>query len=205
MLIVINNCRCTKNDDSNFNLNNLINYLNENNYAHCVIKTHAQFNKCFKNNDIKGLILTGSPNFINQDSFKDFSINLYAINNLKNKVPILGICYGSQLINILNGGKIHHMNNKIKGNFDVNIVKNDTIFNLNLKKNEKLSCAFNFYDQIKTIPKNYKIISSFVHNNIKFISGFSNETDKIYCLLFHPETNKRTHKILNNFMLLCNN
>ena len=81
MLVIINNCRCTKNEDSKFNLNNLVKYLSDKKMKHCVVKTHAQFDKCIKNNNVKGLILTGSPNFINQDSFKDFSINLYAINH----------------------------------------------------------------------------------------------------------------------------
>ena len=204
MIIVVDNCRCPKKDNSNFNFNNLVKYLNDNKYKHCVVKTHSQFNKCMEKNKVTGLILTGSPHFINQDSFKDFSINLYAINTLIKKVPILGICYGAQLINILNGGKIYHMKKNIKGDFNVNITKNNTIFNIDLKKNEKINCAFNFYDQIKTIPDNYKIISSFNHKNKKYISGFSNENEKIYGLLFHPETHTRTHKILDNFMGLCN-
>tara|TARA_Y100000591_G_C21792363_1_gene677305 strand:- start:334 stop:951 length:618 start_codon:yes stop_codon:yes gene_type:complete len=205
MIVVINNCKCTKNKDYKFNLNNLIDYLNLRKKEKkiedfCVVKTHNQFNKCIKNNNVTALILTGSPTFINQDSFKDFSINLYAINHFKNKIPILGICYGSQIINILNGGTINHMDKSISGYYNVNIIENINL--LNLKKNQKLSCAFNFYDQLKTIPKNYKITASFTYNNKKYICGFANEKEKIYGLLFHPETNKKTHKILDNFLML---
>ena len=44
MIIVIDNCRCTKKDNSNFNLNNLVKYLNDNKFKYCVVKTHSQFN-----------------------------------------------------------------------------------------------------------------------------------------------------------------
>ena len=201
MLVIINNCRCTKNEDSKFNLNNLVKYLSDKKIKHCVVKTHAQFDKCIKNNSVKGLILTGSPNFINQDSFKDISINLYAINHFKNKIPILGICYGAQLINVLSGGKIFHMENKIKGDYLVNLDKKNQLFKNKMKD---LECAFNFYDQLKSVPKKFKIIATFNHNNNKYICGFANENEKIYGLLFHPETHKKTHKILDNFILLCN-
>ena len=203
MIIIIDNCRCPKNDPDNFNLNNLVRYFTHNKYKHSVIKTHSQFDKCIQNNNIKGLILSGSPYFINQNSFKNLSINLYAMSHLKNKVPILGICYGSQLINILNGGTIFHMKKKIKGNFDVDIIRNITILNRNLKKNQKINCGFNFYDQIKTIPNNFKIISTFNHNKKKYICGFAKEDEKIYCLLFHPEAHEKTHNILDNFLKIC--
>ena len=43
MIIVVDNCRCTKKDNFNFNFNfnNLVKYLNDNKYKHSVVKTHS--------------------------------------------------------------------------------------------------------------------------------------------------------------------
>ena len=60
MLVIINNYRYTKNEGSKFNLNNLVKYLSDKKIKHCFVKTHSQFDKCIKNNNVKGLILTGS-------------------------------------------------------------------------------------------------------------------------------------------------
>ena len=68
-------------------------------YSEVITPTEIKNIKSF--NFIKGIILSGGPSSVTKLSFQSIPRNIF----LK-KIPILGICYGLQLISKLNGGKI---------------------------------------------------------------------------------------------------
>src|SRR5690242_13882061 len=53
------------------------------------------------NNDVKGVILSGSPS-----SVRDINAPLLDLTNIRKKVPVLGVCYGAQLMAFQNGGEV---------------------------------------------------------------------------------------------------
>ena len=73
----------------------------------CEIVTLNEFNK-FKNLDyIKGLILSGGPSSVTKKTYPKISKKIF-----DKKIPILGICYGLQLISKIFDGKIKNQRNK---------------------------------------------------------------------------------------------
>ena len=65
------------------------------------IFTPKEFNKLKKYKNIKGLILSGGPSSVTTKKFPRISKDIF-----EKKIPILGICYGLQLIAKIFGGKI---------------------------------------------------------------------------------------------------
>ena len=65
------------------------------------IITPQNFNKLKKFHNIKGLILSGGPSTVTSNNFQSVSKDIFEKN-----IPILGICYGLQLITKIFGGKI---------------------------------------------------------------------------------------------------
>ena len=71
------------------------------------IITINDFHKIRDFKEIKGIILSGGPSTVIKKNFKDISKNIFL-----NKIPILGICYGLQLIAKLFGGTIKSLKKK---------------------------------------------------------------------------------------------
>ena len=91
----------------------------------CEIVTLNEFNK-FKNLDyIKGLILSGGPSSVTKKTYPKISKKIF-----DKKIPILGICYGLQLITKIFDGKIKNQRNKREFG-KVEILEKEINFNKN--------------------------------------------------------------------------
>ncbi len=67
----------------------------------CEILNPKDFKKIENFNNIKGIILSGGPSSVTKKSYQSIPKSIF-----QKKIPILGICYGLQLIAKLHGGKI---------------------------------------------------------------------------------------------------
>jgi len=143
--------------------------------------------------DIQGIILSGSPMSVNDKDSTRPDLSPWA-----NKVPILGICYGAQLIAQQNGGVVAQSENREYGRATIEVVKNDPLF----EKTASTSQVWMSHgDSIQNLPENFIVLSKTAHIPVaafKF-TGYKNE---VYGLQFHPEV---THSvegslILSNFL-----
>ncbi len=140
-----------------------------------------------------GLIFSGSPYSILSRSKKPPMIDkeiLYL------GVPIIGICYGMQLIAYLLGGKITSSGSNEYGKTRINFDTGSLIFK-GLKSVE--TCLMSHKDCVLKVPPNIKVIAS-THNLP--IAGIEESERKIYGIQFHPEV-KHTPSgmdILKNFL-----
>ena len=146
-----------------------------------------------KNTFIKGVILSGGPLTITNKKTPRLDT---AILNLK--VPILGICYGHQILSKKLGGKVKTSK---KREFGRAVLKNHlkspiTKKFFNTKKNE---VWMSHQDIVSAIPKGFKKIAS--SSNSKF-AIVSDEKMKYYGIQFHPEvSHTQNGKILiSNFL-----
>ena len=73
------------------------------------ILTPSQIKKIKNYDSIKGIILSGGPSTVTKKKFQTIPKKIFKI-----KIPILGICYGLQLIAKLYGGKIKFWKKKIQ-------------------------------------------------------------------------------------------
>ncbi len=159
--------------------------------------------KKIKNKDIdkkiKGIILSGGP-------LNVYEINKYSFDKriLENHIPVLGICFGHQILSKLNGGRVKQSKHREFGLANI-YKKKDSLITKNLFKNKKkVKVWMSHADQVSKLPKNFQVIAS--SQNSKF-AIVENKFKKFYGVQFHPEvTHTENGKILiNNFIfLICN-
>ncbi|MDE1849758.1 MAG: glutamine-hydrolyzing GMP synthase [Candidatus Micrarchaeota archaeon] len=146
--------------------------------------------------NIKGIILSGGPASIYEKNSPRFNKTI-----LKLDIPILGICYGHQLIAHYAGGIVIPAKTKEYGSSVARIRKHEDIFS-GLKDNEQVWMSHG--DTVLKIPKDYTIIADTTDCPI---AAYKSRSKHIYGLQWHPEVThtKNGSKILKNFIFgICN-
>ena len=160
---------------------------------YCEIHPYNISKKQIKDFSPKALILSGGPasTTIKKPLKPDTSI--YSLN-----IPILGICYGHQLLCKHLGGNVVNSKKREFGKAFIKIKKNSKIFKGIYKKNNKYQVWMSHGDKVSKLPKSFSVIAS--TSNAKF-AAIANENKKIYGLQFHPEVIQTLNgeKILENF------
>jgi len=139
-----------------------------------------------------GIILSGGPNSvldIDAPKLNNFILNL--------SIPILGICYGLQLLCSHLGGRIHKSKSREYGYSLISILKKSTLLKgLKINNNQ---VWMSHGDHVVKIPYEFEITSK---SNYNIISSIENKKNKIFGLQFHPEVfhTKQGKKILHNFL-----
>ena len=144
-------------------------------------------------NSIKGVILSGSP-----FSVRDKNSPKIDLENIKGKLPILGVCYGAQYLSEHYGGEVLPSNTREYGRANLSfIAHSDKLFN-------KITIGTQIWmshgDTITKIPNNYKITAS--TESVK-IGAFKIENEETYGIQFHPEVYHTTQgsELLKNFVV----
>ncbi len=139
----------------------------------------------------KGFIFSGSPYSLGGSRFPAVTREYLTMG-----IPILGICYGMQLIASLLGGKITASGSNEYGKTEVSLDIGSPLFD-DLRPAE--ICWMSHKDSVEKIPKPFKVIAS--TPNLP-IAGIGNEQDKIYGIQFHPEVMHTPSgmDILRNFL-----
>jgi GMP synthase (glutamine-hydrolysing) len=159
------------------------------------IITPKNLNKIKKFENVKGFILSGGPSTVTGKNFDSISKEIF-----EKKIPILGICYGLQLIAKLLGGKIKPSKKRREfGRAFLFKKKNSLLIKgyLNTKKNVWMS----HQDAVVKLPKNFRLIASTKDSKYTIIE---NSKNKIYGVQFHPEVTHTDNgkKLLRNFIFL---
>ncbi len=143
-----------------------------------------------KTKEFTHVILTGGKEKLDFNKFKE---QIKIINKL-NK-PILGICFGYQLISKNFGSDIKKMSAYSKGKLKIKIIKKDKIFK-NLKN--KIEIYHDNGYNIKNIKENLIVLAESKYG----IEIIKHKTKKIYGFQFHPEKSKDGLKLIKNFINL---
>jgi len=148
--------------------------------------------------NIAGIILSGGPlNVYENDKFK-FDKKI-----LKLGVPILGICFGHQILSKLLGGKVKKSKHREFGLATINKVSNSILTKNFFNKNNTSDVWMSHADQVSKMPKNFKIIASTKNSKLTIIENIK---DNFYGVQFHPEvthTNKGKILLHNFVFLIC--
>ena len=164
--------------------------------VYCEIVTPKELNKFKKYHNIRGLIFSGGPSTVTSTNFQSVPKNIF-----EKKIPILGICYGLQLISKLFGGKIKPSKKKREFGRAFLFKKKSSLLTKNFLNNKKISVWMSHEDAVVKIPKNFKIIASTKDSKLTIIE---NSKNKIYGVQFHPEVThtERGSQIFKNFLFL---
>jgi GMP synthase (glutamine-hydrolysing) len=146
--------------------------------------------------NIAGIILSGGPlNVYENDKFK-FDKKI-----LKLRIPILGICFGHQILSKLLGGKVKKSKHREFGLATISKVSNSILTKNFFNKNKTSNVWMSHADQVSKMPRNFKVTASTKNSKLTIIE---NTKDNFYGVQFHPEvTHTDKGKILlHNFVFL---
>ncbi len=138
----------------------------------------------------KGIILSGGPDSVLNKNAPKISKNIFNLN-----IPILGICYGSQLINKMMGGTVSNSKNAEFGNTIIGIRHNSRLFQ---GLPDKITAWMSHHDIVEKMPDGFQLAA--VSSGEK-IAAIFDEKKNIYGLQFHPEVThtEKGKDILYNF------
>jgi GMP synthase (glutamine-hydrolysing) len=164
-------------------------------FSEIVSHKKIKITKITKDN-IAGIILSGGPlNVYENNKFK-FDKKI-----LKIGVPILGICFGHQVLSKLLGGKVKKSKHREFGLATISKVSISILTKNFFNKNNTSDVWMSHADQVSKMPKKFKIIASTKNSKLTIIE---NTKDNYYGVQFHPEvTHTSKGKILlRNFVFL---
>ncbi len=142
---------------------------------------------------IKGIILSGSPFSVN-----DAQAPMPNLEKVKGKFPLLGVCYGAQLLSKMEGGKVMQCNTREYGRANLSSFNADHTLFKGLSINTQVWMSHG--DTILEIPDHFLRIASTEKVNI---AGFAIQGENTFGIQFHPEVFHTTEGavILKNFII----
>ena len=162
--------------------------------AYSEIVSHKK-SKSIKNiSKIKGIILSGGPMSvygIKQPSYNKKILNM--------NIPVLGICFGHQIISKQLGGSVKKSKSREYGLVKVKKLNKSLLTEGFFNKNKTSDVWMSHSDEVTKIPKNFKVIGS---SNSSKNCLIENSDKSIYGIQFHPEVThtKNGKKLLKNFI-----
>ena len=141
-----------------------------------------------------GIILSGSPTFLTEVDHKPYHERYGFIR--ETKLPVLGICFGHQVLGVLHGAQIYR-GEEIADDLEIKILKNDPLF-------EGLGSATVMAEDHTegiNVPEGFThLATSSMYPN----EGMKHNSKTIYGVQFHPEVSGENGKILlGNFCRMC--
>jgi GMP synthase (glutamine-hydrolysing) len=159
------------------------------------IITPVKLNKIKNYHNVKGFIFSGGPSTVTKKKFQSIPKKIFDEN-----IPILGICYGLQLIAKIFGGKIKPSKKRREFGRAYILQKRSSLLTKKFIKS-KTSVWMSHEDAVVKLPRKFKIIASTKNSNLTIIE---NSESKIYGVQFHPEVTHTDNglQIFKNFLFL---
>ena len=162
----------------------------------CEIKPYNISAEEIQKNGYKGIIFSGGPNSVYAENAPKCDTNIFHLG-----IPVLGICYGAQLIASTLGGTVDNSEVKEYGNTEVTYNCDSALF----QNIDKTSIAWMSHtDYISALPEGFTAIATTSHCPV---AAMEHSEKKIFALQFHPEVEHSVagNQILKNFLYhICN-
>ncbi len=139
-----------------------------------------------------GIILSGGPNSVYGDNVPLADRAIFDI------APVLGICYGMQLIAHIEGGQVIRTDRREYGRAEMKVLEPKGLF-AGFSTKEPVTAWMSHGDHIEKPPKGYRVTAE---SNGNPISAFRHETRPIFGVQFHPEVahTPRGGEVISNFL-----
>ncbi len=138
-----------------------------------------------------GIIFTGGPNSVYEDGAPDVDKRIFELG-----IPVLGICYGCQLIAYKLGGDVTHANTREYGKSEITYNTDSKLF---AGVDSENICWMSHTDYVSRVPEGFRITAKTATCPA---AGFEDEKRAIYGIQFHTEVHhtREGDKILHNFL-----
>ncbi|MCI8666666.1 MAG: glutamine-hydrolyzing GMP synthase [Dorea sp.] len=161
--------------------------------VYCEIYSYKTELEKIKAMNPKGIILTGGPNSCYEADSPTYSKELFELG-----IPVLGLCYGAQLMMYVLGGNVARADVREYGKTEVLMDKRDSkIFR---GVSEKTVCWMSHFDSVFKVAPGFEITA---HTADCPVAAAENADAGLYAIQFHPEVlhTEEGTKMLSNFVL----
>ena len=159
--------------------------------VYCEVHPYSMSLEDIKKMNPKGIIFTGGPSSVYAEESPRCSKEIFELG-----IPILGICYGSQLMSYLLGGSVKTAPVSEYGKTEVTVDKSSVLFH---DVSEKTICWMSHTDYIEAAPADFKVTA---HTPVCPVAAMENPERGLYAVQFHPEVmhTQEGMKMLSNFV-----
>jgi GMP synthase (glutamine-hydrolysing) len=159
--------------------------------VYCEIHPYNNFPELTPN--IKGVILSGSPCSVRDEDAPNVDLDKF-----RKIVPVLGVCYGAQLMAQLLGGDVKPSQHREYGRAHLKIDDTDSSLLAGLSASSQVWMSHG--DTIVRAPHNFKVIAS---TESVHVAAYKVEDELTYGIQFHPEVTHSTEgkKLMENFVV----
>ncbi len=147
-----------------------------------------------KRDDIIGFILSGGPLNVYQTKKVSFDKQILDLG-----IPILGICFGHQIISKELGGKVKESKHREFGLAQIKQIKNSALTKNFFNKKRNNNVWMSHSDQVTKLPRSFETVASSTNSKFCIIQ---NKSKHFYGIQFHPEVThtKNGIRIIRNFL-----
>ena len=145
--------------------------------------------------DLRGIILSGGPNSVLEEGAPDLDPAILALG-----VPVLGVCYGLQLLARNAGGIIHRSAHREYGKAAIQVQDPDSILFHGLDPEQQVWMSHG--DHVEQAPEGFKVTARTAGVPV---AAMENRALRQFAIQFHPEVTHTTHgsAVLRNFLNVC--
>ncbi len=138
----------------------------------------------------KGIIFTGGPASVYEEGAPKCDKDIFELN-----IPILGICYGAQLMSYILGGNVARADKREYGKAEMNVKPSDIFKDVP----NKSICWMSHTIYVSEVPEGFEILGT---TETCPVAAMGNKVKKLYGVQFHPEVEHTQHgkSIINNFL-----
>lgn len=169
--------------------------VRENN-VYCEILPYDVNIDTIKKKNPKGIIFTGGPSSVLDEDAPTINSEIFEL-----QIPVLGICYGCQLIGHMMGGEVLMSEAREYGKTNIRFNKQSKLFK---GLDDSSVCWMSHTLRVSKVPEGYSISAE---TDSCPVAAIENEEKKIYGVQFHPEVEhtQKGREILKNFLFeICN-
>ena len=143
--------------------------------------------------DVKAVILSGSPFSVRDENSPNPNLE-----NIKGKLPLLGVCYGAQYLAKSSGGEVLPSKIREYGRANLSFVNRENTLLKGIPDDSQVWMSHG--DTISTLPDNFEIIAS--TKDVK-VAAYKIENEDTFAIQFHPEVYHSTDgkQLLQNFLV----
>ena len=141
--------------------------------------------------DVRGIVFSGGPNSVYDEGSPKCDPHILSCG-----LPLLGICYGMQMVHQMTGGKVRPGDKKEYGRTDLFLTKEHVLF----KDTPKIQTVWMSHgDKAEVLAEGFEVLAFSASCSY---AAAANDERKIYTLQFHPEVRNTEYgmKILSNFV-----
>lgn len=160
-------------------------------HVYCEIRSFRTSVAKLAESGYKGIIFSGGPNSVYGENAPRCSAEVLALG-----VPVLGICYGAQLMAQLLGGKVTTSNKREYGKAPVRVVEKSALFE---GVPETSSCWMSHTDHVDALPEGFRVMA--VSESCP-VAAMEDPERRLYATQFHPEVQHTEYgsTVLKNFL-----